>query len=286
MVTRYNRADYVCIDAPEAQLATGDRFSDIEDVITDGLAHSIDCDRFVVTHGQHGCVTYDRSQAPRRVPAFTQQVVDTVGAGDAFLSVTSPVVAAGADMEVAGFIGNAVGALEGWHRRPPAIGRKSTCSEIRHNPFEVGPSCALISRNKLFPRTSRPWGRWTNAWSPRMRLANVLTLRRSWPLRWSGAQAAHDADNKLMFIGNGGSSTIASHMAEDYTKAGGIRTLAFNDPAFLTCLGNDLGFDQVFAKQIEMFAQPGDMLVAISSSGNSQNILNAVSGSQEARAAG
>jgi len=90
------------------------------------------------------------------------------------------------------------------------------------------------------------------------------------------AQTAHDAGNKLMFIGNGGSSTIASHMAEDYTKAGGIRTLAFNDPAFLTCLGNDLGFDQIFAKQIEMFAQPGDMLVAISSSGNSQNILNGV----------
>ena len=88
------------------------------------------------------------------------------------------------------------------------------------------------------------------------------------------AQAAHDSGNKLMFIGNGGSSTIASHMAEDYTKAGGIRTLAFNDPAFLTCLANDLGFDQLFASQIEMFAQPGDMLVAISSSGNSQNILN------------
>lgn len=90
------------------------------------------------------------------------------------------------------------------------------------------------------------------------------------------AQAAHDAGNKVMFIGNGGSSTIASHMAEDYTKAGNIRTLAFNDPAFLTCLGNDLGFDQVFAKQIEMFAQEGDVLIAISSSGNSQNILNAV----------
>ena len=88
------------------------------------------------------------------------------------------------------------------------------------------------------------------------------------------AQTAHDSGNKLMFIGNGGSSTIASHMAEDYTKAGGIRTLAFNDPAFLTCLANDLGFDEVFASQIEMFAQPGDMLVAISSSGNSQNILN------------
>jgi len=112
MVTRYNRADYVCIDAPEAQLATGDRFSDVEDVIANGLAHAIDCDRFVVTHGQHGCITYDRARGTRRVPAFTQQVVDTVGAGDAFLSVTSPVVAAGTDMEVAGFIGNAVGALK------------------------------------------------------------------------------------------------------------------------------------------------------------------------------
>ena len=95
------------------------------------------------------------------------------------------------------------------------------------------------------------------------------------------AQLTHDAGKKLMFIGNGGSSTVASHMAEDYTKAGGIRAMAFNDPAFLTCLGNDLGFDQIFAKQIEMFAQPGDMLVAISSSGNSQNILNGVFAAQK-----
>lgn len=95
------------------------------------------------------------------------------------------------------------------------------------------------------------------------------------------ARAAHANGNKVMFIGNGGSSTVASHMAEDYTKAGGIRTLAFNDPAFLTCLGNDLGFDQVFAKQIEMFAQAGDILIAISSSGNSQNILNGVFAAQK-----
>lgn len=108
----------------------------------------------------------------------------------------------------------------------------------------------------------------TGATGERFDLAEVMAAA------MERAQNAHDAGNKLMFIGNGGSSTIASHMAEDYTKAGGIRTLAFNDPAFLTCLGNDLGFDQVFAKQIEMFAQPGDMLVAISSSGNSQNILN------------
>ena len=87
----------------------------------------------------------------------------------------------------------------------------------------------------------------------------------------------HDKGNKLMFIGNGGSAGISSHMAIDYSKNGGIRSTAFNDGAALTCLGNDLGYDQVFAKQVDLHARPGDMLVAISSSGKSQNILNAVS---------
>ena len=79
-----------------------------------------------------------------------------------------------------------------------------------------------------------------------------------------------------MFVGNGGSATIASHMAIDFTKNGGIRALSFNDGAALTCLGNDLGYENVFSKQIEMLATNKDLLVAISSSGSSQNILNAV----------
>ncbi|MGH6619403.1 MAG: SIS domain-containing protein [Alphaproteobacteria bacterium] len=93
----------------------------------------------------------------------------------------------------------------------------------------------------------------------------------------SRARQAHGAGNKLMFIGNGGSAGIASHMAIDYSKNGGLRSLAFNDGAALTCLGNDLGYDQVFAKQVEMHGRAGDVLVAISSSGRSPNILNAVS---------
>lgn len=81
---------------------------------------------------------------------------------------------------------------------------------------------------------------------------------------------------KIMFIGNGGSAGIASHMALDYWRNGGIRALCFNDGALLTCIGNDFGYENVFAKPIEMFAEPGDILVAISSSGKSENILNAV----------
>jgi D-sedoheptulose 7-phosphate isomerase len=90
------------------------------------------------------------------------------------------------------------------------------------------------------------------------------------------AHAAHNAGNKLMFIGNGGSAGIAGHLAIDFSKNGNLRALAFNDPMALTCVGNDLGYENVFARQIEIHARPGDLLVAISSSGRSPNILNAV----------
>jgi D-sedoheptulose 7-phosphate isomerase len=90
------------------------------------------------------------------------------------------------------------------------------------------------------------------------------------------ARATHADGRKLMFIGNGGSAGICSHMATDYSKNGNIRSLAFNDGAMLTCLGNDLGYENVFAKQIDLHAAPGDLLIAISSGGKSKNILEGV----------
>ncbi len=88
-----------------------------------------------------------------------------------------------------------------------------------------------------------------------------------------------DIDRKklsVILIGNGGSAAIASHQAVDLWKNGGIKAYAFNDASLLTCIGNDYGYDQVFAKPIEMFAKPGDLVIAVSSSGKSENILKAV----------
>ena len=90
------------------------------------------------------------------------------------------------------------------------------------------------------------------------------------------ARAAHANGNKLMFVGNGGSAGICSHMAIDFSKNAQLRAMAFNDAAALTCLSNDLGYEKVFAKQVELHARPGDILIAISSSGRSANILGAV----------
>lgn len=108
------------------------------------------------------------------------------------------------------------------------------------------------------------------------RQGNALDLADALDWAMTTAVKTHADGNKLIFIGNGGSAAISSHMATDFSKNGGIRALAMNDASALTCLGNDLGYDQVFAKQIEMHARLGDMLIAISSSGRSQNILNAV----------
>ncbi|MFA6584747.1 MAG: SIS domain-containing protein [Elusimicrobiaceae bacterium] len=81
--------------------------------------------------------------------------------------------------------------------------------------------------------------------------------------------------NKVLYIGNGGSASIASHMSVDLWKNGKIKSLCFNDPSMLTCLGNDLGYENVFSAPTESFADKGDVFVSISSSGKSPNIINA-----------
>ena len=82
-------------------------------------------------------------------------------------------------------------------------------------------------------------------------------------------------NRKLIFIGNGASASIASHMATDFWKNANIRAMAFNDVPGLTCISNDFGYEHVFEKPIVMFSDPGDVLIAISSSGESENILRA-----------
>lgn len=80
---------------------------------------------------------------------------------------------------------------------------------------------------------------------------------------------------KLMIIGNGGSAAIAIHALTDYANTGGLRTVDLMSPAMLTCMANDYGYENVFSKPIEIFADKGDTLFAISSSGQSLNIIRA-----------
>lgn len=82
--------------------------------------------------------------------------------------------------------------------------------------------------------------------------------------------------NTLFFIGNGGSAAIADHMTADFMKNGGMKTVGVINNALTTCMGNDYGYEEVFSRPIKFLLHKDDLLVAISSSGNSDNIVNAI----------
>lgn len=89
-----------------------------------------------------------------------------------------------------------------------------------------------------------------------------------------------EGKSQLFFIGNGGSSAIASHMTADFMKNGGMNTYSLYDNAVTTCMGNDYGYAYIFSRPLEFLMRENDLLVAISSSGNSQNIVNAIKTAQ------
>jgi D-sedoheptulose 7-phosphate isomerase len=81
-------------------------------------------------------------------------------------------------------------------------------------------------------------------------------------------------NSEIIILGNGGSNAIASHMAEDYTKALGKRATCFSDASRLTCYANDYGYDFAFVQFLKEFSTKDSLVILISSSGNSKNILN------------
>jgi len=89
-------------------------------------------------------------------------------------------------------------------------------------------------------------------------------------------------DGKLLFFGNGGSAADAQHLAAEFVgrfvrERAGLPAIALTtDSSILTAVGNDYGFDQIFARQIQALGRPGDVAIAISTSGNSLNVLEGV----------
>jgi D-sedoheptulose 7-phosphate isomerase len=80
-------------------------------------------------------------------------------------------------------------------------------------------------------------------------------------------------DKKIIFVGNGGSASIAGHLTVDCINAAGIKAINFNDPGIITCFSNDYGYENWVSKALDCYANSGDVLVLISSSGQSKNML-------------
>lgn len=102
----------------------------------------------------------------------------------------------------------------------------------------------------------------------------------------AAAEAVLRRGGLLMSCGNGGSMCDAMHFAEEWTgrfrkDRAALPALAFSDPSQLTCIANDFGYDEVFARSVEAYGKPGDLLVAITTSGGSPNILKAIAKAKE-----
>lgn len=85
-----------------------------------------------------------------------------------------------------------------------------------------------------------------------------------------------EAGKKVIFAGNGASAAIAGHAALDFTKQAKVRAVCFNESALITAFSNDYGYENWIEKAVGFYADKGDVIVLISSSGSSLNILNAV----------
>lgn len=100
------------------------------------------------------------------------------------------------------------------------------------------------------------------------------------------AKATLERGGLLMSCGNGGSMCDAMHFAEEWTgrfrgNRAALPALAFSDPSQLTCIANDFGYDEVFARSVEAYGKEGDVLVILSTSGGSPNILRALEVARE-----
>lgn len=85
----------------------------------------------------------------------------------------------------------------------------------------------------------------------------------------------NERKGKLIFVGNGGSAAMASHVAVDFTKNAKIRSINFNEADLLTCFGNDFGYENWVKESLNFYADKDDLIFLISSSGNSMNMINA-----------
>ncbi len=111
LITKYPRCDYICIDEPELRLASSNKFDPIENIVKD-IAKKIKCKNITITRGRNGSFSYINSNIVNTPALISEKVLDTIGAGDVFLAITSLLHSVETDQNVTNLIGNIAGALK------------------------------------------------------------------------------------------------------------------------------------------------------------------------------
>ncbi len=103
---------------------------------------------------------------------------------------------------------------------------------------------------------------------------NLIPMEEAFSVLESLLLKVRTENSSVWWVGNGGSASICSHLSQDMLNKLKIRSMPLNDPSLMTCMSNDFGYENVFKRPLELLASEGDLLIAISSSGNSQNIVS------------
>jgi len=129
-----------------------------------------------------------------------------------------------------------------------------------------------MSRQNYYIRFVSKLGEVLEALEVTARSGEAVNVEEAFALLCVKSQTVKEAGRSQFLCGNGASAAFANHMALDWTKTAGVPTHSFSDSALLTAMGNDLGYERAFSAPLSWYAKSGDLLAAISSSGNSPNI--------------
>jgi len=112
LITKYPSSDFICIDEPELRLAASNNISEIEEIVKNQITKKIKCKNITITRGRNGSFSYSNSNVLNTPALISDKVIDTIGAGDVFLVITSLLYSTKSDQFVTNIIGNIAGALK------------------------------------------------------------------------------------------------------------------------------------------------------------------------------
>ncbi len=267
-LTKYNTPSFMTMDGVELSYALGDKYSEIP-VLINKLHEIKKYPRFMVTRGKEGAVYFD-SGIHHQSPALTMNVKDVVGAGDAVYSIASLLVYSGCESELIPFIGNCAGGI---------------AVSIMGNKESVGKEALLNFIRSIYKKTEEEHvdNYFSGVYSALKNLdkGNVNSFVKM-------LLEAYERERTIYVFGNGGSGATASHFCGDLIKGVSyglkkrFKVICLNDntPAMMA-IANDISYDDIFVEQLKNFLQKEDLVIGISGSGNSLNVVKALEYARE-----
>jgi len=262
--TQYKKFNFITFNEEELRLPFNRRFDDVDQLFLE-VHEQLMRTPMLLTAGKRGC-TLAMNGKMIKSPAFVTTTKDVVGAGDAVFALTSLMASTSVDGELLPFIGNCAGAIAA-----NIMGNKESISKEKVENFIAD----------LYKIDIRQYLTSVNDTLNKMKIENIdafVTL----------LLETYEKGGTVYVFGNGGSAATASHFCGDLIKGVSyglekrFRAICLNDnmPA-LMAIANDISYDDIFLEQLKNFLRSGDLVIGISGSGNSANVVKALQYAKE-----